>query len=78
MMENQEHIDLLMQGADTWNTWRWERRGMQPHLCGAALGNMMLREVDLSYAEYADQDYADLNDIDLHSADMQYATFQGA
>ena len=77
-MFDQEHLALIMQGVDVWNAWRWERRGLQPHLAGAALGHSILRGIDLNHIEYADDDYADLDGIDFHCADLQDATFQGA
>lgn len=75
---DQEHLALIMQGVDIWNAWRWERRGLQPHLAGAALGHSILRGIDLNHIEYADDDYADLDGIDFHGADLQHASFQGA
>ena len=58
-MAHQEHLDLLHQGIDSWNTWRKAHQDIQPDFS----------EADLSYADLhgADLSYADLNHaLQLH------------
>ncbi len=35
---NKEHLEILQQGARTWNAWRHVHPGVQPDLSGADLG----------------------------------------
>ncbi len=45
-MANQEHLDILKQGVETWNQWRKEHPEIQPDL-----GEAILNEADLSEAD---------------------------
>ena len=56
VMASQEHLDLLHQSIDTWNTWRKEHQDIQPDFS----------EADLSYADLS---YADLHDADLRDSE---------
>src|SRR6266536_2330534 len=47
-MANQEHLDILKQGVDTWNKWKREHLEIRPDLRYADL-----READLSYADFS-------------------------
>jgi uncharacterized protein YjbI with pentapeptide repeats len=58
VMANQEHLDLLQQSIDSWNTWRKEHQDIQPDFS----------EADLSYADLS---YANLHGVDLHDADLR-------
>lgn len=50
-MANPEHLDLLKQGADTWNRWYKEHYwGTAPDLRGADLSKIDLSDVRLSFA----------------------------
>src|SRR6266567_790139 len=63
-MANQEHLDILKQGADTWNQWRKEHPNIRPDLSladlkgadlsGAFLNGADLREADLSETRFYD------------------------
>jgi uncharacterized protein YjbI with pentapeptide repeats len=59
---NQEHVDLLMQGVDAWNTWREGHPDSHLDLGGAILVSANLSGVNLSGANLTD---ADLMDADL-------------
>src|SRR5258708_3262161 len=74
VMANQEHLDLLHQSIDTWNTWRKEHQDIQPDFSEADLSS-----VDLSYADLhsADLSYADLNHANLSNADLRAAVLSG-
>ena len=49
-MANQEHLDLLRQGAAVWNSWRAKEPSVRPDLFRADLSGADLREADLSGA----------------------------
>lgn len=53
---NKQHLALLKRGADVWNRWREENRGIQPVLSG----------IDLSL-----EGCTDLSDYNLDKADLQ-------
>src|SRR5690349_7050637 len=36
-MANQEHLEILAKGVETWNTWRKKNRYIRPDLAGAHL-----------------------------------------
>ncbi len=75
-MANQEHLDILKQGVDTWNKWKREHLEIRPdlreaNLSGADLTEAILIEADLSRANLS---YADLREADLSYADLSGAT----
>ena len=41
-MAQQEHLDLLKQGVDTWNAWREKHSDIRPDLSGADLSGANL------------------------------------
>jgi uncharacterized protein YjbI with pentapeptide repeats len=47
-MANQEHLDILNQGAVTWNSWRDQEQFTWPDLRGADLSSMHLRGFDFT------------------------------
>lgn len=84
-MANQEHLDLLRQGVETWNRWRQEHFDIQPdlsktdlrqiihrdaHLHGTNLGKADLRRTDLRYAN--------LTQANLTGANLTGANLSGA
>jgi len=89
-MANQEHLEVLKQGTDTWNEWRQlhsevlvDLRGAD--LRGAILSNSDLRGADLSSTylrrvNFSDADLrgADLSDADLKGADLTAADLSRA
>src|SRR5437762_6680383 len=78
-MANDEHLNLLKQGAVTWNGWRRDHASIRPDLShadlycadldGANLGGAHLRAADLRGAH--------LRGADLSSADLSEASFSG-
>ena len=74
VMANQEHLALLQQSIDTWNTWRKEHQDIQPDFSEADLSYADLNLADL---RYADLRYADLHHADLRYADLSYANLHG-
>ena len=63
-MANQEHIDLLKQGAKAWNAWRQKHPNIQPDLSGANLLNVSLIGADLSGTNFIG---ADLSGADFYT-----------
>lgn len=74
-MANQEHIERLKQGVESWNRWREESREIQPDLREATLSRADLRGADLSRA-YLSRAY--LIEADLSRVDLSEATLRGA
>ena len=67
-MSNPEHLDLVKQGADTWNRWYKEHYwGTTPDLRGADLSNMDLSDVRLSFAR--------LEEACFSGSNLQHAYF---
>jgi hypothetical protein len=64
-MADQQQLDLLRQGVDTWNTWRTQHKEVRPNLSGADL-----IRANLSWADLSD---TDLSDTDLSDADLSVA-----
>ncbi|MFG6105407.1 toll/interleukin-1 receptor domain-containing protein [Leptothoe sp. EHU-05/26/07-4] len=81
-MANEEHLKILKQGVEAWNSWREENPGIIPNLRSAALGGanlsgVDLREANLSGAEFMEANLmkANLAEASLISADIRYANF---
>ena len=49
-MANQEYVDILKQGVETWNQWRAEHPDIKPDLRGASLGKASLGGANLRNA----------------------------
>jgi hypothetical protein len=47
-MANQEHLDILKQGVETWNSWRDDNTSVQPNLSSADLSYLDLRSANFS------------------------------
>lgn len=47
-MANMEHIEQLLQGVKSWNSWRNESGGIRPDLSGANLSEADLVGANLS------------------------------
>jgi uncharacterized protein YjbI with pentapeptide repeats len=89
-MANQHHLEILHQGAVTWNQWRSKQLEIIPDLRGAILNNANLSGINLSYAKlsYAKLIGANLSDAnlisssltgaDLIAADLNCANLSGA
>src|SRR6266852_1223985 len=88
-MANQEHLDILKQGAETWNKWRLEHATIQPDLSEADLSNADLTDAILIYANLSEADLsnanligahlgrANLKEANLNKADLRVATVDG-
>jgi hypothetical protein len=66
-MANQEHLDILAKGVDTWNAWRNDNPIILPDLSGANLRAANLRGINLKHAAVV---RADLTAARLTSADL--------
>jgi hypothetical protein len=73
--EAADHLEALTGGAESWNTWRAENRGVQPQLADAALGEETLAGADLSEADLSG---ADLFGSDLRDTNLKMASLAGA
>lgn len=78
-MANQEHLNILTQGVDSWNLWR-SRNKVVPELSGATLTGRNLSAVNFRFArlDHADLRDAELSDADLTLADLSHADLKGA
>src|SRR6266568_1445122 len=84
-MANQEHLDILKQGVETWNQWRKGHADLIADLSGAPLRDISLEEANLSFAQLSGADLiranlsrADLSRADLSRADLRAAGLDGA
>ena len=89
-MANQEHVDVVLQGADAIMAWRQAHRGETLDLSGANLSGANLRDANLtganlSAANLSDADLSDaylsdanLRDANLRDADLRDADLSGA
>ncbi len=79
-MANQEHLDLLKQGVETWNQWRKEHPDIVPDLSGANLYDADLSIANLGGANLSKAMLfkADLRGADLHKADLRGANLGAA
>jgi hypothetical protein len=65
------HLDILNQGVNAWNTWREEHPGLRPNFQEADLRNTYLREANMTgeaNLTRADLFQANLNGANLRSA----------
>lgn len=69
-MPDAEQLEIIAQGADTWNQWRQRHPGVRPALAGADLTGAMLRGANL--------DDADLEGATLSRANFTHAFFHRA
>lgn len=74
-MANQEHLSILKQGVEAWNTWRKKNNSIMPILRRANLEGYKLNGVDFHDAYLR---RADLNEIDLSGANLREANLSGA
>lgn len=66
-MANREHLDMLKQGVDAWNTWRKEHPEIEPDLTGAHLSGADLSGANLSGANLSG---ANLSNVELREANL--------
>jgi uncharacterized protein YjbI with pentapeptide repeats len=69
-MANKEHVEILKQGAEAWNSWREKHPEVRPDL-----GQEKLINADLSRANL---DGADLRRADLSKAQLSHSSLFGA
>ena len=69
-MANQEQLEIMMQGVNTWNEWRKENPGIEINLRRAKLAGMNLSGVDLSKAR--------LSEADLSHSNLSHSQFRAA
>jgi uncharacterized protein YjbI with pentapeptide repeats len=89
-MANQEHLDILRQGVDAWNTWMNEHVDIKPNLRRANFKEADLRRAfligaDLSYANLKEANLdgaylggANLKGVNLKEADLNETHLKGA
>lgn len=68
------HIEFLSKGVKTWNSWRYDKKDVQPYLFLADLAGVDLSSYNLSAANLrgADLTRADLSRADLTDATLSY------
>jgi uncharacterized protein YjbI with pentapeptide repeats len=66
-MANQEHLDILRQGAEVWNKWREENPEIKPDLSGAELREAILREINFVETNLS---MTKLDKADLYKANL--------
>lgn len=69
-MANEEHLDILKQGAVGWNAWRESNPHIWPDLSEANLTSVNLSNYDLSYSELYE---ADISHSRLDFANLRYS-----
>ena len=69
-MADKEHVEILKQGADVWNSWREKNPEVKPDLSQLKLINADLSRANLNGA--------DLRRADLSKAQLSHASFFGA
>jgi uncharacterized protein YjbI with pentapeptide repeats len=74
-MANQEYLNILKQGVDTWNEWREEHIDIQLNLSEANLSEANLSEANLSEANLIE---ANLIEANLSEANLSGANLSGA
>src|SRR5258708_17103907 len=75
-MADQHQLDILRQGQDVWNTWRWKHTSTtRPDLSGADHSEADLSGTDLNNADLSE---ADLIGANLGSANLSGAHLSGA
>jgi hypothetical protein len=79
-MANQEHIERIQQGVDSWNQWRQESPDIQPDLSFANLSRKLFRATNFSGTNFngsvlrgTDLSYANLNGANLEDANLSFA-----
>ena len=79
-MANEEHLSILQQGVEAWNSWRRDNPNIRPDLSETDLSEVDLSEADLSKADLsmAHLTRAMLFGADLSGADLRKAGLSGA
>ena len=74
-MASEEHLRILKQGIDEWNSWRKENEVIEPDFSDADLRGVGLRNYHLTKAKF---DGANLSGVDFTLANLVEAGFAGA
>src|SRR5437868_4566455 len=76
-MANQEHLDILKQGAEVWNQWRKDHINIDINLSEANLSETDLSEANLrrAYFRRANLSKANLSKADFREAHLWNTTF---
>ena len=74
-MSNEEHVNLIKQGVDTWNSWRHDHAEIQPDLTAVDLSGVSLFKADLRQADLGG---GNLFNADLTNANLSRANLMGA
>ena len=53
-MANPEHLAILGEGVEVWNTWRGRDTAMKPNLSGASLRKLDLRRANLGQTDLSE------------------------
>ena len=79
-MANPKDVEMLKQGVEKWNDWRWERGDMSVDLSGANLSGMNLNRAHLDKVNLsgADLSNANLREAKLSGSDLSGADLKGA
>jgi uncharacterized protein YjbI with pentapeptide repeats len=74
-MANDEHVEILGQGVEAWNTWRQQNPSTVPDLSGINLREKNLAGIDFRRANLCN---ADLHQTDLSKANLRKALLYDA
>lgn len=74
-MANDSHIDILINGVRSWNTWRAQNGDIEPDLSNANLTNPFEEDPDLSGVNFS---RTDLTGVVLTGINLKKANFRGA
>jgi uncharacterized protein YjbI with pentapeptide repeats len=84
-MANQEHLDILKQGVEVWNSWREKYPEIRPDLSEANLSGINLSKANLYRVDFfrvnlsrANLSEANLSNTDLSMADLSSTDLRGA
>jgi uncharacterized protein YjbI with pentapeptide repeats len=89
-MADKEHLEILAQGVEAWDSWRERNPSMKPDFSDACLTGVNLEKANLTDADlteaslfgvdptYADFEKADLSDVKLLRANLMQASLFGA
>ncbi len=79
-MANQEHLDILKQGVETWNRWRVANLDIVPDIAGADLTGPDFAKDEDSGPNFSGINLAGVEawDVFLHNADLRGARLQNA
>ena len=76
-MPNNDHLKILMQGADAWNKWRQQNPSVIPDLSGIQLEGMVLSETNLPHSKRKGV-LLNLRKVNLSSSNLTDCVLDGA